>query len=154
MPGAAYSCGALLDVPAADEPRVVHEAILAAAKAARGAGRLEEPKVSVTLDNPLCGDRITLDLRIAGGRVQALAHKVRGCLLCQAAASVIGERAVGAAPAELRATVASVAALLSGENGEGWPELSIFRPVAGYKSRHECVLLPFQALAEEGIEMN
>jgi hypothetical protein len=29
-----------------------------------------------------------------------------------------------------------------------WPELEMFRPVSGVKSRHECVLLPFDALRE------
>jgi nitrogen fixation protein NifU and related proteins len=125
-----------------------HQAIIDRAKAAKGAGRLESPQVSVTVDNPLCGDRITLDLTLADGRVAHLAHKVRGCLLCQAAASVIGEHAPGRTSRELRETTASVAALLRGQAIDGWADLQIFGPVMPYKSRHECVLLPFQALTE------
>jgi nitrogen fixation protein NifU and related proteins len=123
-----------------------HDAILQAARRASAAGRLEEPRVSVTLDNPLCGDRITLDLRLESGKVAALAHKVRGCLLCQAAASVIGAEAPGHTGSELRRTAGSVRALLAGEGTGDWSELAVFLPVRAHKSRHECVLLPFEAL--------
>jgi len=124
------------------------QAIIKHAKALTGAGRLESPQVTVTVDNPLCGDRITLDLSMRDGRVGEVAHKVRGCLLCQAAASVIGEHAPGCTSQELRDTTTSVATLLRGEGIAGWPDLQVFRPVVPYKSRHECVLLPFQALTE------
>jgi nitrogen fixation protein NifU and related proteins len=30
--------------------------------------------------------------------------------------------------------------------GRAWPELAAFAPVHAHKSRHECVLLPFEAL--------
>jgi hypothetical protein len=30
--------------------------------------------------------------------------------------------------------------------GKSWPELAAFVPVHAHKSRHECVLLPFEAL--------
>jgi NifU-like protein involved in Fe-S cluster formation len=29
-----------------------------------------------------------------------------------------------------------------------WPELAAFTPVHAHKSRHDCVLLPFEALAQ------
>jgi nitrogen fixation NifU-like protein len=128
-----------------------HEAILDLAKKAEGSGRLEAPDARVTVDNPLCGDRISLDLRLLDGRVSELAHKARSCLLCQAAASVIGARAPGKAPAELRAVAEQVAQAVAGDPaaiGASWPELSAFAPVHAHKSRHECVLLPFQALVQ------
>ncbi len=125
-------------------------AIVDLAKSGKGAGRLEAPQASVVVDNPLCGDRITLDLALDGDRVSAVAHKVRGCLLCQAAAAAFGANAVGRTPAALRETAANVAAMLKGHPlpADAWPELAAFEPVRGYKSRHECVLLPFEALTE------
>ena len=83
--------------------QLYHQAILELAKQARQASRLEAPQASVTVDNPLCGDRVTLDLNLADGRVREVGHKVRGCLLCQAAAAAIGARAPGETPAALRA---------------------------------------------------
>jgi nitrogen fixation NifU-like protein len=131
-----------------------HQAILDLAREATGHGRLEAPQVSVRVDNPLCGDRVTLDLDMADGRVSALGHHVRGCLLCQAAATVIGARAPGRSAAVLRATaerlrqlVVEGAGAADGAAIEGlWPELAAFAPVHRHKSRHDCVLLPFMAL--------
>jgi nitrogen fixation protein NifU and related proteins len=128
-----------------------HQAILELAKKARRATRLEAAQASVTVDNPLCGDRVTLDLNLAGGRVLEVGHKVRGCLLCEAAAATIGERAPGETPAGLRAVAQDLSDAIvrtPDTAGRRWPELAAFAPVHAHKSRHECVLLPFQALTQ------
>ena len=128
-----------------------HQAILELARKARHAARLEAPQASVTVDNPLCGDRITLDLDLRDDRVGAIGHKVRGCLLCQAAAAVIGQRAPGQTAQELREVSRELAgAIVKAPEtvGKRWPELAAFAPVHPHKSRHECVMLPFQALTE------
>jgi nitrogen fixation NifU-like protein len=128
-----------------------HQVILELAKRARDGGRLEAPQASVTVDNPLCGDRITLDLNLADGRVREVGQKVRGCLLCQAAASVIGQRSPGEAPATLREVARALRSAIANSSdtaGEFWPELAAFAPVHAHKSRHDCVLLPFEALIQ------
>jgi nitrogen fixation NifU-like protein len=131
-----------------------NDAIVKAARAGARGERLPEPRVSVTRDNPLCGDRVTVDVRLEGDRVAAVGQKTRGCMLTQAAASLIEAHAAGAAAEELRHLGQEVKALLAGGPGTpSWPELEMFRPVSGVKSRHECVLLPFEALRaalEEG----
>jgi nitrogen fixation NifU-like protein len=125
------------------------EAILDLGRAAHGAGRLADPTVSVTVHNPLCGDRVTLDLTLSGSKISAIGHRVRGCALCEAAASAIGLHAVGATPAQLRQAGGEMAALIAGENLDpAWPELLAFLPVRDFKSRHRCVLLPFEAVSE------
>ena len=125
-------------------------AIVGLARAAHGKGRLEAPDGSATVDNPLCGDRITIDVRMDGERVAAVGHQVRGCLLCEAAASVIGTHAAGATRAELVAASEAAKAMLKGADAAPprWPELSAFAPVRAHRSRHSCVLLPFEALTK------
>jgi nitrogen fixation NifU-like protein len=129
-----------------------NDAILREAKgAAASAARLDAPDLTVTLDNPLCGDRVTLDLRLGEGpRVAEVGHKTRGCMLTQAAAAVLARRAPGATPDELREVVRGLEASLRGsaEPDPAWPELAMFRPVRAIRSRHECVLLPFHALQD------
>jgi nitrogen fixation NifU-like protein len=125
------------------------KAILGKAREANGAGTLDEPDSRVTVNNPICGDRVTLEVRMTGDRLAAVAHKVRGCLLCEASASVIGERAPGATRAELAAARQAITALMkdgAAIPADGWSELAIFQPVTAHKSRHHCVLLPFEAL--------
>lgn len=124
------------------------QAIKALAEAAHGAGRLDDADASVRLDNPLCGDRTTVYVKLAGGRVAAVAHETKGCLLCRAAASAIGLRAPGRTPAELAAAAAAADAQMTLESPAAppWPELEAFRPVRAHPSRRGCVALPFAAL--------
>jgi nitrogen fixation NifU-like protein len=127
-----------------------HEEMVARARRAFGRGRLPAPAASVTLDNPLCGDRVTLDVAVAGDKVAAVGHEVKGCLLCEASAATISQFAAGRHPGELRDMGAAVQALLK----EGTPaprrfaDLAVFSPVHGAKSRRDCVLLPFEALTK------
>lgn len=129
------------------EDALYHQAIIDQAKAAVGAGRLDRPAASATVDNPLCGDRVTVDLAIAAGKVTAIGHQVRGCLLCNAAASVLARHGIGRDGEALRAVAAGFETMIrdGGPVPDGWPELESFHPVRAAKSRHECVLLPFQA---------
>ena len=133
-----------------------HAAIMSAAhRASGGRGRLDAPDASATVDNPLCGDRVTIDLRrggpSGGDRVSEIGQVVRGCVLCEAAAAVIVEAGTGAAESDLRAASDRVRRMLGhgGPPPEGaWKKAEMFLPVRPHPSRHDCVLLPFQALLE------
>ncbi|MBL4906425.1 MAG: iron-sulfur cluster assembly scaffold protein [Sneathiella sp.] len=118
---------------------------------ATGAGSLENPDAQGTLDNPTCGDRITIQVKLEDGHITDLAHDNRACMLCQAAASLLAENAIGLNLADVDGIRSSVKQLL--ETGDGaaslpWEELTYFTPVKDHKSRHICVLLPFNALSD------
>jgi len=122
--------------------------IVAFAKSKAGAGKLAAPTKSARRDNPLCGDRVTIDVRLDGGKIAEIAHQVRGCLLCQASAVALASSAVGrdaAGVAELRHDAERA---IGREAGQAHEPFDAFEPVAGHKSRHECVLLPFEALKD------
>ncbi len=127
---------------------IYQKQIIDLARARVGAGRLDAPQAVSTVDNPLCGDRVTIELSLEGETVSALAHKVRGCLLCEAAASMIGLHASGSSPETLRGVAAAMHRMITqgGPAPAGWPEAEVFTPVREAKSRHRCVLLPFEAL--------
>ena len=129
--------------------QIYQDRIVALAKAKTGAGKLETPTKSARRDNPLCGDRVTVDIKLDGqGRITEIAHQVRGCLLCQASASALSAVAVGrdgAGIAELRHDAERA---LGREAGEPHEPFTAFAPVAAHKSRQECVLLPFEALKD------
>lgn len=127
-----------------------HRAILEAAAAAVGAGELICPHGRARVDNPLCGDRVDFDVCLSGARVSALAHRVRGCLLCEAAASVIGSSAAGVTARNVAGVRDEVAAMLRGSPAHfeaPWEALEMFAPARYFPSRHECVTLAFDALA-------
>ena len=127
-----------------------HRAILDAAAAAVGAGELLRPDGRARVDNPLCGDRVEFDVCTRGDKVSELAHRVRGCVLCEAAASVISGSAQGLSARDLAAVRASVAAMLEGGPWHfqaPWAGLEMFAPARHFPSRHECVTLAFDAIA-------
>lgn len=125
------------------------QAIKDLARRAHGSGELASPDRRIRLDNPLCGDRIDLELTLdAEGRILDLAHRTRGCLLCLASASIVGLHARGADRRTVDAIHRALAERLEtgGEIRLVWPELAAFEPVAAYPSRHGCVLLPLRTL--------
>lgn len=130
----------------ADE--LYQQAIKDWAQADHGHGRLESPTAEVRLDNPLCGDRVRLQLQVADGRIAAIAQETRGCLLCRASASLLAQRAAGMDAV----AAADATALLEGLLRDGrdptfeWQDLAIFAPARDHPSRHKCILLPFRAL--------
>ena len=128
--------------------QIYQEEIKALANAATGHGALDAPDGRAFIDNPLCGDYVEMEVRLAGNRITALAHQVKGCLLCRAVASVIGKRAVGARPEEVEQISAEVSEMLEKQAPPpaGWNELAAFTPVHGHRSRYDCVRLPFRAL--------
>jgi SUF system NifU family Fe-S assembly protein len=126
-----------------------HDAIMAHARAPHHAGPLADAEARATVDNPLCGDRVTVELRLADGKVAAIGHTVRGCALCQAAASMLADGAIGSSSDEVAAAREAVRAMLRDDAAPPagrWAAFAAFLPARRARSRHECVLLPFQAV--------
>ena len=154
--------GVLRDVDAAADFKAMsdharHEAIpypvdiLELADARTGHGRLADADATATADNPYCGDRVTVDVKVKDGVLTAMAHRVRGCILCEAAATVATRHAAGTTSPALRQTTDALRDMLSGDApppGEPWNALAAFLSVRPHKSRHACVLLPFEALLQ------
>ncbi len=118
--------------------------ILARAKDATHAGRLDGPAKTATLDNPLCGDRVTLDFALDGGRISAVRHFVRGCALCKASAATLAAELEGKTAAEVAAAGTALDGVLAGSGPADSPWRA-FSPVGKHKSRHDCVRLPVAA---------
>ncbi len=124
-----------------------NDAIVALARSKAGTGRLEAPTGHAEADNPLCGDRVRLDVVAEGGCVAAVAHETRGCLLTEAAAACLAEALPGRSVEEAAGLHGAIEAWLKGAT-EAPPldGLAVFEPVRAVRSRHDCVLIPFEAL--------
>ena len=119
--------------------------IIELSRKSRARGRLDAPDASARVDNPLCGDRVTIDLALDKGRITAIGH--RGCALCEAAAEIIAESALGLGAEEMATIERATRAFMESPDAEHpWTRLSVFAPVRQIKSRHDCVLLPFTAV--------
>ena len=114
-------------------------------------GRLDDAQASATAHSRLCGSTVTVDLKLADGKVSDFAHDVKACALGQASSSIMARNIIGATPDELRAVRETVRRMLK-ENGappEGkWADIQVLEPVREYKARHASTLLTFDAVVE------
>lgn len=126
------------------------QAIVALARDKTRTGTLEPAEAVATRDNPLCGDRVTLTARFdAAGALTEIRHKTRGCLLCEAGAALVTAQAGGLDAAQARQAGEAMRAWLAGRSEAApWDSAAAFTPVRAKKSRHDCVTLAFDALAD------
>jgi len=61
----------------------------------RNKGVLDHPDISHEEDNPVCGDRIRMDLKVADGIITDVRFSGRGCSISQASASMLTEEVLG-----------------------------------------------------------
>lgn len=122
-------------------------AVLRLAAEAKGAGRLKTPDASYTEHNPACGDRSTVDLRIDGDRITAMAHDTRACVFAQASASILAGHLIGLGKTELDQLRDDVLRMLDRGMAPGgaFARYADLKEVAGVPGRHRCVLLPIDA---------
>lgn len=127
-----------------------NDALIKRAREAVGKGRLAKASASVTLDNPLCGDRVTMDVRVEQETIVAVAHDVRGCLLCEAAASTVAHLFPGMTASRTKAGIEAISRLMVDGTAPPaeWSALEVFSPVHATRSRRNCVMLPFRALEQ------
>ena len=117
------------------------EDILDHYKHPRNYGQLSDPDIHVEANNPLCGDRLQMDLRVKDGIVEDVRFSGRGCAISQASASMLSEQMVGVPLTQLAQTTRE----------EIMENLGV--PIS--YARLKCALLSLgllrQALAEAGV---
>ena len=79
------------------------EAILDHYSQPRNWGVLDPADIDHEENNPLCGDKLRLTMRVEDGKIAALAWSGEGCAISQASASMLGETLVGKTLEEARA---------------------------------------------------
>ncbi len=98
----------------------------------RNAGKIEKPDAEATQDNPLCGDRITIQLVVKKGKITNIKFSGQGCAISQASASLLTEMVIGKPIEYAKKT----------------DQKTIFGAIGGDPgpSRAECALLALSAL--------
>jgi nitrogen fixation NifU-like protein len=74
---------------------IYREQILDHSRHPRNFGTLEDADISFEDTNPLCGDRIRIDLKVENGKIVDVRFSGRGCAISQAAASMLTEMLAG-----------------------------------------------------------
>ena len=111
---------------------------------------LPEATAESTLRNPLCGDEVTMRLRVDGDVVADAAYAGQGCSISQAAASMLTEAVRGRTRAEAAALLADYAAMLADRHrpAEQLPpgDLRALSGVARFPARVRCGMMAAEAL--------
>ena len=114
-------------------------------------GRLADPDATARAHSRLCGSTVTVDVKMADGRVSDFAHDVKACALGQASSSIMARHVIGATAGELRDVRSAMQRMLK-ENGtppQGrWEELKYLEPVRDYRARHASTMLTFDAVVD------
>ncbi len=103
--------------------------------------------------NPLCGDRVTVYLTLAGERIADVSFQGRGCAISQASASLMTETLKGKTLAEAQLLFKSFHAKVTGLTVPATPpsladEMDRLEPLTGvkaYPARVKCATLPWRA---------
>jgi len=126
------------------------EVILDHNRQPRNFGELPDADRVVEGVNPLCGDKMTLYLKLTGDRVEDVKFKGTGCAISVASSSLMTERVKGSTIAESRALFAKVHEMLTGASAEPAEELEKLAALAGvreFPTRVKCASLAWHALS-------
>jgi nitrogen fixation protein NifU and related proteins len=102
-------------------------------------------------DNPLCGDRIRLDLELADGVIRDIGFQGSGCAISRAATSLMTTAVKGKTEAEANQLFEHYHRMLTG-NGETGTDtgalgkLAVFAGVREFPSRIKCATLAWHTL--------
>lgn len=124
------------------------EVILDHNRKPRNFGELQPADRVVEGVNPLCGDRMTLYLRLADDRIEDVRFKGTGCAISVASSSLMTERVKGRSVEDGLALYDRVHAMLTGEHepDEDMDKLAALAGVREYPSRVKCASLAWHAL--------
>ncbi|HZG83612.1 Fe-S cluster assembly sulfur transfer protein SufU [Paenibacillus sp.] len=122
-------------------------------KSPRNQGELADGAMTIELNNPTCGDRISLKLRIEDGVVQDAKFKGEGCSISMASASMMTEAVKGKSLEEALALAEKFSALMKGEPVEfdEYEDLEALGGVNKFPARIKCATLAWNAL-RKGVE--
>ena len=125
------------------------EVILDHNRRPRNFGELADADRVIEGVNPLCGDKLTLYLKIANGKIDDVKFKGAGCAISVASSSVMTERVKGATIEASLALFDKVHDLLTGAAAASPEELDKLAALAGvreYPTRVKCASLGWHAL--------
>lgn len=119
----------------------------------RNRGELPDPDVKVEGANPLCGDELSIYVKLADGKIADVRFVGRGCSISQASASMMTEQVKGKTMAEARRLSGRFKAMMQGEgvDEEELGDLIALQGVRKFPVRVKCATLSWITL-EQGMD--
>ena len=110
--------------------------------------------IELSHNNPLCGDEITVLVKLGDGVVQEAAFEGQGCSISQASASMLTDRIKGMKLADVEELILSFRGMMAGKDApdeDALGDLVALKGVVKYPVRIKCAVLAWDTL-QEGVE--
>ncbi|WP_172195522.1 Fe-S cluster assembly sulfur transfer protein SufU [Saccharibacillus qingshengii] len=119
----------------------------------RNKGKFEAEGMTIDLNNPTCGDKISLQLQLEDGVVKNARYTGDGCSISMSSASMMTEAVKGRTLPEALELAERFSSLMKGENVEfeEYEDIEALSGVNKFPARIKCATLAWNAL-RKGIE--
>jgi nitrogen fixation protein NifU and related proteins len=118
-------------------------------KRPRNFGRLDPADAHADGHNPLCGDRLSVFVKLNGDRIEDLRFEGKGCAISTASASLMTEAVKGKDKAAVSQLFEKVHTLLTQQDAVATPDLGKLAALSGvreFPSRVKCASLCWHTL--------
>ena len=132
-----------------DLKELYRDVILDHNKRPRNFGRLDPADAHADGHNPLCGDRLTVFLKMDGDRVEDIRFEGKGCAISTASASMMTEAIKGRDKAGIGELFGKIHSLLTQQDAVADPALGKLAALSGvreYPARVKCASLCWHTL--------
>lgn len=137
-----------------DLDEIYREVILSHNKRPRNARVLEHPTGTAKGHNPLCGDLVTVFLKLNdAGVIEDITFQAQACAICTASASLMTLDLKGKTLAEAKQRLQAMVGLLKGAPDEPvdletWGDAAALAGVRKFPVRIKCATLPWHTFEE------
>ena len=127
------------------------ETIVDHSKRPRNKGALAHATHRAEGYNPLCGDRVTVELNVEDGRISGLGFEGSGCAISKAAASMMTQAVKGKSKEDAEQLFTSFHEMVTSDSDEGnvaerLGNLKVFSGVREFPVRVKCATLPWHTM--------
>ena len=134
-----------------DLRELYQEVILDHSRSPRNFRIIEDADHTAEGYNPLCGDQVTLYLKMEDGVVADVGFQGKGCAISTASASMLTETIVGKTREEVGQLFTSIREMLTADSGtpaeiESLGKLAVFSGVCEFPNRVKCASLVWHTL--------
>ena len=135
----------------ADSKALYQEVILDHNKKPRNYGVVEDASHKAEGHNPLCGDHLTLTLKLDGEQVGAIAFTGESCAICKASASMMTAAVKSKSRADAETLIHEFRDMATGaldyaKTPHHLGRLTVFAGVRDLPTRVKCAILPWHTL--------
>ncbi|TBL75096.1 Fe-S cluster assembly sulfur transfer protein SufU [Paenibacillus thalictri] len=118
----------------------------------RNRGSFDGDAVTINLNNPTCGDRISLAMKVEDGIVKDAKFTGEGCSISLSSASMMTDAVKGKTFEEALKMAENFSGLMKGENVEfEYEDIEALSGVNKFPARIKCAMLAWNAL-RKGVE--